>query len=327
MARPYPHRYTMAMSTGAAATPVGAEPDTTPPPSGAPVSGARKPITLRTIQRMAALGEKFAALTAYDATTARWLEEAGVPILLAGDSAAEVVLGLPTTIHAPLEFMITITAAVKRGAPLTHVMADMPFMSYQADDAEGIRNAGRFMTEGTADSVKIEADRRYVPLVQQMARAGIPVVAHIGCRPQEMKRIGGYKIAGRSANEAREVIADAVALEEAGACMLLIEAVPAEVAGACMLLIEAVPAEVAERIVQKTRVPTIGCGAGPACHGQVVVLHDLLGLSPRQPSFARPIMAMGQQLIDAARTWVEKVRDSDLGDHPYRMNDGEADRI
>ncbi len=312
MARCHLHRYTMDMSTSAAADPINTESDTGTSPAGEKTSGERKPVTLRTIQRMASRGEKFAALTAYDANTARWLQEAGIPILLVGDSAAEIVLGLPTTIHAPLEFMITITAAVKRGAPLTHVMADMPFMSYQADDAEGVRNAGRFMTDGLADSVKIEADRRYVPLVQKMARAGIPVVAHIGCRPQEMKRLGGYKIAGRSASEAREVIADAVALEEAGACMLLIEAVPAEVG---------------ERIVEKTSVPTIGCGAGPDCHGQVVVLHDLLGLSPRQPSFAHPVVAMGQQLINAAQTWVKKVHDSDLGEHPYRMSDGEADRL
>lgn len=273
---------------------------------------APRPVTLRTLVRCVLRGEKFACLTCYDATTARWLERAGVPVLLVGDTAAEMILGLPGTIHAPLDLLVTLTAAVKRGAPNTFVMADMPFMSYQASDAEGIRNAGRFMTEGRADAVKVEVDGSFVPLVERMARAGIPVVAHIGCRPQQVKRSGGYASVGRTAAEAHQMVDDAVAMEAAGATMLLVEATPNEVSG---------------RIVERTEIPVIGCGAGPACHGQIVVLQDLLGLSDWQPAFARPLATLGAELIRAAEQWTENVRTSSLGEHPYRMNDEEAGKF
>ncbi|MHC5001485.1 MAG: 3-methyl-2-oxobutanoate hydroxymethyltransferase, partial [Planctomycetota bacterium] len=264
--------------------------------SGAPVvvtpvggpAAPKKPVTVRTLAAMARRGERFACLTCYDATTARWLQEAGIPLLLVGDTAAEMILGLPGTIHAPLDFLITLTAAVKRGAPQTFVMGDMPFMSYQADDAEGLRNAGRFMTEGCADAVKLEVDRSFAPLVEKMVRAGIPVVAHVGARPQRVKLRGGYGSVGRTADEAQAVLADAAALTAAGACMLLIEAVPDEVA---------------RRIVDRCDVPVIGCGAGPACHGQIVVIQDLLGLSRWQPAFAQPIVSLGEQLKAAAGQW------------------------
>lgn len=285
-----------------------------PAPNGAPMNASKdhKPITLRTLREMTKQGEKFACLTCYDATTAGWLERAGVHVLLVGDTAAEMVLGLPSTIHAPLEFMLTITAAVKRGAPNVHVMADMPFMSYQADDAEGLRNAGRFLTEGSADSVKLEVDRSFAPLIEKLARAGVPVVAHIGSRPQLHKRRGGYGSAGRTAEEARLIVADAIAAQEAGAAMLLIEAVPVEVA---------------QRVVEKTSIPVIGCGAGPACHGQVVVLQDILGLTDWQPAFAKPIAGLGSQIASAAGEWVAKVRESRLGEHPYKMVQDEAKKF
>ncbi len=273
---------------------------------------SRKPVTLRTIRRYVERGEKFACLTCYDATTARWLERAGVPVLLVGDTAAEMILGLPSTIHAPLDFLITLTAAVKRGAPNTFIMGDMPFMSYQADEAEALRNAGRFMTEGTADAVKLEVDRSFAPLIEKMARAGIPAVAHVGARPQYAKRRGGYGSVGRTANEARLIVADAVALEGAGATMLLIEAAPVEVS---------------QRIVEKTTIPVIGCGAGPPCHGQIVVLQDLLGMTEWQPGFARPITCLGEPLVAAATRWIEMVRASDLGEHPYRMSEEELNKL
>jgi 3-methyl-2-oxobutanoate hydroxymethyltransferase len=281
------------------------------PPSRDP-STPRRPVTIRTIRGNVARGEKFACLTCYDVTTARWLERAGVPLLLVGDTAAEMILGLPGTIHAPLDFMVTITAAVKRGAPNLLVMADMPFMSYQADDAEAVRNAGRFLTEGTADAVKIEVDKSFAPLIGKMARAGIPVVAHVGARPQMSKRGGGYASVGRTAEEALRLVDDAVA---------------AEAAGATMILVEATPAEVSRLIVDKTTVPVIGCGAGPACHGQIVVLQDLLGLSDWQPGFARPITRLGEHVIAAGERWVEMVRTSTLGEHPYRMSDEEIDKL
>ena len=162
------------MSSITKVTPDGTPQNAAGPPRGSP---PRRPVSLRTIAKSIRRGEKFACLTCYDATTARWLERAGVPVLLVGDTAAEMILGLPGTIHAPLELLIMLTAAVKRGAPNTLVMADMPFMSYQADEAEGLRNAGRFMTEGRADVVKLEVDRSFAGLVEKMARAGVPVVA------------------------------------------------------------------------------------------------------------------------------------------------------
>ncbi|MDP7029200.1 MAG: 3-methyl-2-oxobutanoate hydroxymethyltransferase [Phycisphaerales bacterium] len=269
-------------------------------------TNAPKSITLRTLQQFAERGERFACLTAYDATTARHLERAGIPLLLVGDTAAEMVLGLQGTIHAPLDFLLTLTAAVKRGAPRTFVMGDMPFMSYQADEAEGIRNAGRFLTEGTADAVKVEVDGTFTGLVSQMDRAGIPVCAHIGSRPQRAKHEGGYRAAGRTPDAATRIVEDALRLEDAGACLLLIEATPAEVA---------------ERIVQRVGVPVIGCGAGPACHGQIVVTQDILGLTDWQPAFAKPVADVAAAVQAAAVRWKSKVAACDLGEHPYQMID------
>lgn len=267
-------------------------------------------MTIRTLGKMMRSGQRISCLTCYDATTARWLEQAGIEVLLVGDTAGEMVLGFPSTVHTPLEFLITLTAGVKRGAPNTLVMADMPFLSYQADDAEGVRNAGRFMTEGNADLVKVEVDRTFAPLVARMSRAGIPVVAHIGSRPQLSKQQGGYSAAGKSCVDAVALLDDARALVDAGAHMLLVEATPAEVA---------------EQLVRESSVPVIGCGAGPACHGQVVVLQDLLGLTAWQPAFALPAIEFGPQLLAAARGWMQRVRTNDLGPHPYTMTDSQRD--
>ena len=265
---------------------------------------SNKGVTLQTLRKAARNGEPFACLTCYDATTARWLERAGIPVLLVGDTAAEMILGEPGTIHAPLDFMLMITAAVKRGAPKTFVMGDMPFGSYQCDDAEAVRNAMRFMTEGRADAVKLEVDIEWVGLVAKLTKAGVPVVAHLGSRPQCAKQEGGYRSAGRTP-AALEVIVDT--------------AIEMEAAGARMILLEAVPNEVSQAVVKATSVPVIGCGAGTACHGQIVVTQDLLGLTDWQPAFARPIARLGESLMEAAGTWKAKVGAGDLGEHPYRM--------
>ena len=270
-----------------------------------------EPVTLRDLRRWRREGTRFPCLTAYDATTARWLSRAGVPVLLAGDSAGEVILGLPSTIHAPLDFMITITAAVKRGAPNALVMADMPFMSYQAGDDEAMRNAGRFMTEGLADAVKLEVDRSHAPLVERMTRAGVPVVAHVGFKPQQVRRAGGYEVAGKTAVSALDVVQDAVAMFEAGAVIVLIEATPGEVA---------------EMVVERVEVPVIGCGAGPACHGQIAVTHDILGLTDWQPSFAKSEGHLGSSLQSVVEQWSERVRRGEIS-HPYRMVEGEASQL
>lgn len=272
----------------------------------------RPRVTLRTIDRMARDAEPFACLTCYDATTARWLEAAGVHVLLVGDTAAEVILGFSSTIHMPLEVSLALTAGVKRGAPNTLIMGDMPFMSYQADEGDAIRNAARFLTEGLADVVKLEADESFAPLVARMARAGIPLVGHVGCKPQQAGLTGGYASRGKTVDDARRVVQDAVALEQAG-CV--------------MLLVEAVPPEVAEEIIAKTHVPLIGIGAGPAPHGQILVLQDLIGLTHWQPGFATPVASIGPQIQEAAELWVKKVAAREITDHRYRMKMGEAAKL
>ncbi len=283
--------------------------DCNAPPKWSGPDSSIAPVSIRALQRATREGLKFACLTCYDATSARWLERAGVPVLLVGDTAAEMILGFPNTLHAPLDFLITLTAAVKRGAPKCLVMADMPFMSYQVEDAEGVRNAGRFMTEGTADCVKLEVDRSFAPLVTRLSRAGIPVVAHIGSRPQHAKVQGGYYAAGKTAASAVDLVEDARVMIEAGATMLLVEATPVEVT---------------EEIVRRSTIPVIGCGAGAACHGQVVVTSDLLGLTARQPPFALPLVQMGAMLDEMAKMWRERVRTGVLGEHPYALSEEEA---
>lgn len=261
---------------------------------------------------MAEAGEAFACLTCYDYSMARWLSAGGVHVLLAGDTAAEMALGLPGTIHMPLDYALQITAAVKRGAPGCVVMGDMPFMSYQADEAEGVRNAGRFMTEGLADIVKLEVDASQAGLIAKMSRAGVPVCAHVGSLPQRSALTGGYSSSGRTAETARRVVRDAMACEEAGASMLLVEAIPGEVT---------------REVLEKTSVPVIGIGAGQSCHGQILVMHDLLGLSEWQPGFAKPLASIGEQIRDTVIQWTRKVSDRASSDHRYEMRPGEADRF
>lgn len=272
---------------------------------GSIIEGAsRKPITLATLGGMATRGEAFACLTCYDASTARLLEQAGVHLLLVGDTAAEVILGLPRTIDMPFEILLALTAAVKRGAPHTVVMGDMPFMSYQASADTAMVNAGRFLVEGKADIIKLEADASFAPLVKRMASAGIPVCAHVGSKPQHVAMTSGYKAQGRTRDDADRILGDARALEEAGAVMLLVEAVPSEVA---------------DELVASARVPVIGIGAGTSCHGQVVVLHDVMGLLEKTPGLADPVANLGPEIREAAMQWVRRVAERDFGGKTFTM--------
>jgi 3-methyl-2-oxobutanoate hydroxymethyltransferase len=263
--------------------------------------GVQEAVTIKTLRRMAAAGEPFACLTCYDATTARWLERAGVHVLLVGDTAAEVILGFRRTIDMPLDVLVALTAATKRGAPSRVVMADMPFMSYQADRADALRNAGRFLTEGLADVVKIEADASHADLVADLTRAGIPVCGHVGSRPQLAALTGGYAAAGRTPEQARQIVQDAAALERAGAVLLLVEAVPERVT---------------QEVLAATSVPLIGIGAGPACHGQVLVLQDLLGMTDSPPVFAEPLARLGPAIQAAAEEWTRRVSRREVGPRP-----------
>ena len=279
-----------------------------PPPAEAETR-PDTPVTLKTLRRMASRDEPFACLACYDATTARWLERAGVHVLLAGDSAAQVVLGLERTIEMPLDFAVHITRAVRNGAPRTLVMADMPFMSYHRSIDDAMGNAGRFMTEGGADAVKLETDETQAPLVDRLTRAGVPVCAHIGCRPQASSVTGGPVAAGRTRSQIDRIVRDARALEDAGAVLILIEAVPPDATRA---------------VLDATDVPIIGIGAGTDCHGQILVVNDLVGLTDAPPRFAEPVAAMGESLLAAGREWVSRVRNREIGGRAYSMRDDDA---
>jgi 3-methyl-2-oxobutanoate hydroxymethyltransferase len=271
-------------------------------------------VTLRTVRHWARDGEKFPMLTCYDATTAQWLWLGGVRTLLVGDTAAEMILGHDSTLPATVPFLVELTAAVRRGAPNAFIMADMPFGSYHCGDDAAMGNAMRFLTEGRADVVKLEVDASFAPLVERMAHAGIPVVAHVGSRPQQVRQRGGYGSVGRSRREADEVVEAAQVMVRAGAAMLLIEAVPAEVSQRIV--------ELAQSPRTAEPVPVVGCGAGPACHGHVVVLHDLVGLTNWHPPFVHPVASLGESLQNAAAAWSRLVKSGQYlaKDHPYKMD-------
>ncbi|MEX0885741.1 MAG: 3-methyl-2-oxobutanoate hydroxymethyltransferase [Phycisphaeraceae bacterium] len=258
-----------------------------------------KRITLRDMRKWARDGEKFAMLTCYDATTARWLWRGGLRTILVGDTAAQMILGHDSTLPATMPFMLEITAAVRRGAPSALIMADMPFGSYQASDAEAMANATAFLKQGMADLVKLEVDASFTPLVERLSHAGVPVVAHLGARPQTVRAEGGYRAAGRRSWEADRIVESASQMVDAGAAAILLEAVPDEVSRRVV--------DAAVHPGTGAAVPVIGCGAGPACHGHVVVLQDLLGLTDWHPPFAPPLASLGEAVRDAAAAWVGQV--------------------
>lgn len=273
---------------------------------------AEPKITLRDIRRQIRDGATIPMLTCYDATTARWLWRGGVQVMLVGDSAANVILGHDSTIHISLDFLITLTAAVRRGAPAAFIMGDLPFGSYHESDAQAVRSATAMMTDGRADAVKMEVDGQFTGAVEKVARAGIPVIAHIGWRPQRTMATGVPVVAGRTARKIDELVDLARIMTSCGATMLLLESATAEAGRA---------------VVDAVNIPVIGCGAGPACHGHVLVLHDLLGLTDWQPRFAPPITDAGPLLADAAARWVQHVQRGEyLADGgPYRMHDRPPD--
>ncbi|MCC7203909.1 MAG: 3-methyl-2-oxobutanoate hydroxymethyltransferase [Phycisphaeraceae bacterium] len=279
-----------------------------------PSSPPDKKIRLSTLRQWAAAGQKFAMLTCYDATTARLFWQAGLKTLLVGDTAGQFVLGHETTLPAPLDFMLQITAAVRRAAPLAFVMGDMPFGSYQCGQDAGMANAMRFLTEGGADAVKLEVSRHDLPLVERMAAAGVPVVAHLGSRPQQKLTMGRSRKVYHSAEEVRQTVQLAGEMVRAGAVMILLEAVPAEVS---VGVIEAIR----EQSPKDEQAILIGCGAGPACHGHVVVMHDVLGLTGWHAPFAPPQGDVGGAIRETAAKWVALAESGRYlaEDHPYHV--------
>ena len=244
-----------------------------------------KRVSVTHLQRMRDKGERITMLTAYDYSTARLADEAGIPLLLVGDSLGMVVLGYDSTLPVTVDDMIRHGAAVVRGAKRAHVVVDMPFGSYQGGWQEALRNAVRIMQETGAGSVKLEGGVRSAETVQRLVEAGIPVMGHVGLTPQSVHALGGWKMQGKTPRDSVRVMADAKAIEDAGAYAVVLETVPTTLGA---------------KITQQLRVPTIGIGAGPFCSGQVQVVHDLLGLyEDMQPRHARRFLD-GAQLVRGA---------------------------
>jgi 3-methyl-2-oxobutanoate hydroxymethyltransferase len=273
-----------------------------------------KKFTLSDLRAARSSGAKVPMLTCYDFTAARLMQEAAVPMLLVGDSAANVILGHPTTLPTSLSFMIEITAAVRRGAPLAFVTADMPFGSYAGDVRIGVRSVCRMVKLSGCDCVKLEVAAAHAELVRQLADNGVAVMAHIGLRPQSVNLLGGYKFQGRTADEAKKILALAIQMERAGAAALLLEAVPPEVAAV---------------VVKQTSIPVIGCGAGPACHGSVVVTHDAIGLTPQPPRFVPVLGNVAKELKDCFARYVDQVSSAQYpaAEHQYKMPEDEKSKF
>jgi 3-methyl-2-oxobutanoate hydroxymethyltransferase len=256
-------------------------------------------------------GERIVMVTAYDAPGARLADEVGIELILVGDSAAMVVLGHDSTVPATVDEMIVLTRAARRGAQRALLVADMPFGSFQVSDAEAVANAVRFVKESDADAVKLEGGGASLSRVRAIVGAGIPVMGHIGLTPQSATMLGGYKAQGRTAATARALLADAQALQDAG-CFAVV--------------LEAVPAAVATRISQVLRIPTIGIGAGPGCDGQVLVWHDLLGLTEgRAPRFVKRYAHLADDIRAALGAYAADVRSGAFPaeEHGYGIPDEE----
>jgi 3-methyl-2-oxobutanoate hydroxymethyltransferase len=258
-----------------------------------PLYGGRRPgrVTVRDIAAAKARGEKWPMLTAYDALTAGIFDEAGIPVLLVGDSAGNVVFGYDTTIPVTIDDLIPLTAAVVRGTKRSMVVADLPFGSYQASPAAALDAAVRFMKEAGAHAVKLEGGMRVAHHVEELVAAGIPVMGHLGLTPQSVYAFGGFRVQGRG---------------EAGD-RLLHDAKALEAAGAFAVVLEGIPSSLGARITEALHVPTIGIGAGPDCDAQVLVWQDMAGLSPRSPKFAKRYADIGAALRTAASEFAADV--------------------
>jgi 3-methyl-2-oxobutanoate hydroxymethyltransferase len=251
-------------------------------------------VTIHTLRQMKERGDKIAMLTAYDATFARLLDEAGADVLLVGDSLGMVVQGHDTTLPVTLDEIAYHCRAVVRGARRAHVVGDMPFMSYQASWEQGIMNAGKLMKEGNCHSVKLEGGAVHAELVHRLVNAGIPVMGHIGLTPQSYHQLGGFKVQGREVGGRERLLADALTLEQAGVYAIVLEAIPADIA---------------REITARVGVPTIGIGAGTGCDGQVLVSYDALGMDESfKPRFVRRYATLGATIKEAIGHYVADVR-------------------
>jgi len=264
------------------------------------------PVTISDVRAYKAGGDRFAMLTAYDAPSARLLDEAGIPLILVGDSLGMVVLGHATTLPVTMDDMLHHTAAVARATTNALIVGDMPFMSYHASEDDAVANAGRFLKEAGAGAFKLEGAGRVTELVARLTSSGVPVMGHLGLTPQSVHQLGGWRVQGRGEEAAEIILAGAKDLEAAGAFALVLEAVPAALAA---------------QVTSSIEIPTIGIGAGPACDGQVLVFHDILGLSAGlAPRFVKRYADLGEQIRIAARAFAEEVADGTYPgpEHTYR---------
>ena len=251
-------------------------------------------VTIHTIQRMKENGSKIVMVTAYDATFARLVEEGGVDVVLVGDSLGNVIQGNDSTLPVTMDQMVYHCQCVSRGLDRCLLVGDLPFLSYQAGIEDAIRNAGRLLKEGYCHAVKLEGGKPWIPVVERLIDAGIPVMGHLGLTPQSIHRLGGYRIQGRSEEEADRIVSDAVELERAGAFSIVLEGIPAGLA---------------KRISAALTIPTIGIGAGIGCDGQVLVLYDLLGLDRDfQPRFLKKFETLHERTVGAVKSYTDEVR-------------------
>jgi 3-methyl-2-oxobutanoate hydroxymethyltransferase len=264
--------------------------------------------TVLDVQKFKDEGRRFAMLTAYDYLSAQILDDAGIPILLVGDSLGMVMLGYPTTLPVTLDEMIHHAKAVSRGSRQALLVGDMPFMSYHASVEQAITSAGRFLQEGGMHAVKLEGGGRIVEITRQLTEMGIPVMGHLGLTPQFVHQMGGFKVQGKSDAQAARIVADAKELEQAGAFSLVLEGVPNAVA---------------TRVTSALRIPTIGIGAGPGTDGQVLVLHDMLGLtSGKPPKFVKRYANLAEEIGKAAQQYAAEVAAGTFPgpEHSYSAN-------
>lgn len=271
--------------------------------------------TVATFKKAKKTGEKITMLTAYDYSTARLIDEAGVNSILVGDSLGNVMLGYENTLSVTMEDMIHHIKAVKRGVKNALIVGDMPFMSYQVSTEQAVENAGRLIKEGGADVVKLEGGADVCDQIKAIVKATIPVCAHIGLTPQSINAFGGFKVQGKSIEAAQKLIDDALAVEEAGAFAVVIEGVPAEIAAI---------------ITEKLSIPTIGIGAGAGCDGQVLIYQDMLAMfSDFTPKFVKKYAEVGQIMSNAFKTFIKEVKDGTFPqkEHTYKIDSSVVDEL
>jgi len=275
----------------------------------------RKKITPVDVQAMKKEGKRIAMLTAYDYPMALLEDRAGIEIILVGDSLGMTVLGYDNTVPVTMEEMIHHTKAVTRGTKYALIIGDMPFMSYNTSERDAILNAGRFMKEGGADAVKLEGGASVKETLGAIVKAGIPVMGHIGLTPQTISMLGGFKVQGKDAQAAQKIIDDALSLEDAGAFSVLLEAVPAPIA---------------RKVTERLKVPTIGIGAGVHCDGQVLVVHDMLGLFDRfTPKFAKRYVNLSELILKAFDSYRDEVWKGTFPaeEHSFHIDEKELSKL